>query len=111
MRFCPPCIIAFLDIMIINEFFKQFLCVFSLLSCHPPAAFLLTAPSITLNLLECVVVAVLVLPDLEPRVVPAPADDGDAVGGVEVVGVAELQPLQQRQRALDREEGGGSNRQ
>ena len=63
------------------------------------------------HLLECVVVAVLVLPDLEPRVVPAPADDGEAVGGVEVVGVAELQPLQQRQRALDREEGGGADSQ
>ena len=53
--------------------------------------------------LECVVVAV--LPDLQPRVVPAAADDGEAVRGVKVVGVAELQPLQHRQRALDREEG------
>ena len=63
------------------------------------------------HLLECVVMTVLVLPDLEPRVVPASADDGEAVGGVEVVGVAELQPLQQRQRALDREEGGGTDSQ
>ena len=41
LGFRPPCVIAFLDIMIINEVFKQLLSVFSLLSCHTPATFLL----------------------------------------------------------------------